>query len=1117
MNQVLLNNADFAALACGSLFFALAALARIPRPAPAPALPGAWLAAFSILHGLFDWSGIAIRSFDDPRFVTLNVGLLALSFLALLEFARRLLAQSRTRWLTQRWLYLALLLATAFEARGGTSDFLDATRLFLGVPAAWFSAIGLFRIAADPPIRAQRIALRTAAFILFVFGTSLGTLSLSSEIATPVPLRIGIQLSGDELRGLLLHAFIACGLCSCLWIITSSSLKEHQERGGKQPPFLISAPMVALLLALVAVWFATDLITRSALHSIRHSLQERAFGITTLLAPAALSDLTGPTAEENQRGRLLADQLLQQAQRATPEVRVLYLFTHRDNELVPIAQSADLADEDENWGELVADFDRFFEQTASPPNSLIHFRDDHIVTTIVPVLAPFGHESIRAALALGLNVSARPYETIVARWRLVGLAAGALLIMFILDFSIRHYQLWISALQLAEAEQRQRRLSDTLEERVVHRTRELAESNAALHREMEKLQEAEIKYRTLADHVPVITYRVDLGERNATTFISPQIKDILGFTPEEWMADPQLWLHVIPEEDRERVHSLIQEHDRTGEPANLEFQMLDRSGRPHWIRCSQRYQRDESGALIHAHGVMMDVTETMQTLQQLRKASERYRLIFDYSPAGLFHYDHSLRITEVNNRFAALLDRPRADLIGADLAALASEEVHATLASALRGGEGYFEGARGFLSLPTDSWISVLAAPLYSDDADDASGFAVVQDLSEQRRIEEERMRTQKLESLGLLAGGIAHDFNNILTAILGNISLARQMAASGSDFRDSLRDAERASFRAQELTRQLLTFAKGGAPVKQLHDIPAVIREAASFTVRGSASHCVYAFAPDTWKAEIDAGQITQILQNLIINADQAMPHGGTITLETKNRRLVENEVPNLQPGPYVEVRVSDTGSGIPDRLLGRIFDPYFTTKTKGTGLGLTMCFSIIQKHGGHILAESTEGQGTTFTFYLPATPEGSAPAAPAAALDMESLRGSARILIMDDERTILELCRRTLQKAGYSVLTAAHGAEALRIYDEETAAGRPIDLAILDMTVPGGMGGSETLSALRERTPHIPALVSSGYAQDDALAEYSKAGFVGAIPKPYRAQDLLAAIARALETKIA
>ncbi len=1114
VTQLFTNNTDLVAFACGSIFLALAALARVSRSVRPPVLPVTCLAVFAALHGLRDWAGVVIRSLDDERLLALDAILLAASFLALLEFARRTFVMTGPKWLQRRWLYLALIAAAlAWGLHSGTQYLHDTARLCLGIPAAGLSALALIRLAYNQDRQIRRNALRTAAFAFFIFGVTIGTLALSSGGAREELIQPYTHLPPAEIRALLLHALIALVLASCLGTLLSSALTENRARITKRTAFFpAGAPLLALLLTLLTTWGATALITRAVHRSIRHSLQERAFGITSMLDPATIEAIDSPDEAEQIQAVLSLSRILNQAQLASQPIYDLFLFAQRDGELVPIAESHTEDDEDaENWELLINELDRFFEKATSAPYARVDLRPDHIFTTIVSAHTPAPGAPV--TLALAMNVSARPHEAALARWRLISLTAGALLVLFILDFSDRHYRLWISAHQIADAERRQRELSLTLEERVASRTRELSDTNAALKREMAKLQEAEIKYRTLADHVPVVTYRVDLGEKSATSFISPQIRDMLGFTAEEWMADPQLWLHVIPPDDRERVRKIVAEHDRTGEPASIEFQMLDREGRPHWVRCNQRYQRDDSGTPILAHGVMMDITETVQTVQRLRESGERYRLIFEYSPAGLFHYDHALRITDLNKRFASLMGKPRSELVGADLAAITTEEVHATLASALRGGEGYFEGARGFLPLSTDSWISLLVAPLSRDGTPDAGGLAIVQDLSEQRRIEEERMRTQKLESLGLLAGGIAHDFNNILTAILGNISLARQMALTGSDFQESLHDAERAAFRAQELTRQLLTFAKGGAPVKQLHDIVAVIREAASFTVRGSASRCVYAFAPDTWKAEIDAGQITQILQNLIINADQAMPHGGSITLATHNRMLVENEVPNLPPGPYVEVRVSDTGTGIPDRLLGRIFDPYFTTKTHGTGLGLTMCFSIIQKHGGHIMAESSEGRGTTFIFYLPAAIGEPAPSQATAPRPIESLHGTARILVMDDERAILELCRRTLQKAGYTVLTANRGEEAIHIYDEEIAAGRTIDLAILDMTVPGGMGGRDAFSALRQRNPKFRALVSSGYTQDDDLAEFGKVGFVGAVPKPYRAEDLLAAIARALQ----
>jgi signal transduction histidine kinase/ActR/RegA family two-component response regulator len=462
-----------------------------------------------------------------------------------------------------------------------------------------------------------------------------------------------------------------------------------------------------------------------------------------------------------------------------------------------------------------------------------------------------------------------------------------------------------------------------------------------------------------------------------------------------------------------------------------------------------------------------------------------------------------------------MLGRQAADLLNTNLAEIAAPHLLVTFKSPLLGGEGYHEGPGAFQTMPLDAWVSIRTTALYGPDKSVIGAIAIVEDLSERRRIEEDRLRVQKLESLGLLAGGLAHDFNNILTSVLGNISLVRSSLPIDSELADTLKDAERAALRARDLTQQLLTFAKGGAPVKKLHDIATLVREAASFTVRGSTCRCVYELDPNTWSAEVDAGQITQVVQNLVIHADQAMPDGGVITLRTANRIVVDGEFPDLPPGRYVEIKVSDIGVGIPEIIRNRIFDPYFTTKKRGSGLGLTMCASIVRKHGGYIGVESTPGRGSVFSVLLPASDVATRSLADTSMYQSSDLSGSERILVMDDEPAILELARRTLTRYGYTALLAEHGERAIQIFDEERAAGRRVDLAILNITVPGGMGGRETLRHLRARDPDLPALVSSGYSQDQVLAQFKDAGFSGIVLKPYRAEELLRAVRITLKVR--
>ena len=411
--------------------------------------------------------------------------------------------------------------------------------------------------------------------------------------------------------------------------------------------------------------------------------------------------------------------------------------------------------------------------------------------------------------------------------------------------------------------------------------------------------------------------------------------------------------------------------------------------------------------------------------------------------------------------------------------------------------------------------LSFSRMPLKNESGEMIGLVVIGRNVTDQHHIEEERIKTQKLESLGLLAGGIAHDFNNILTAVLGNVSMIKQSADGAlPENVDLINEAEQAIVRARELTQQLLTFAKGGLPVKRPANVGQIVAEAARFAVRGSASRLEMHTAADAWAANIDSGQISQVVQNLVLNADQAMPHGGTIDVSVSNIELRPGNRYSLPQGCYVVVSVRDHGVGIPERNRNKIFDPYFTTKPSGNGLGLTTSFSIIKKHGGNISVNSVAGKGSEFSFLLPAMPthvlvEAEAGGSPAGTQH-------ARILLMDDEEAILKISSRMLERSGFQVSISHHGQEAVMLYKEAFEHGTPFDLVILDLTIPGGMGGKETFEQLKEIDPSVKAIVSSGYSMDEIMSRHEMFGFIGIVTKPYHRDDLINAINHALKQTV-
>jgi PAS domain S-box-containing protein len=388
--------------------------------------------------------------------------------------------------------------------------------------------------------------------------------------------------------------------------------------------------------------------------------------------------------------------------------------------------------------------------------------------------------------------------------------------------------------------------------------------------------------------------------------------------------------------------------------------------------------------------------------------------------------------------------------------------------------------------------------------------ICIATDISERKKIEEEMIRAQKLESVGVLAGGIAHDFNNILTAIMGNISLALLDAGSEGKMAHRLKEAEKSCIRARDLTQKLLTFSRGGAPLKRTVDIEGVVRNAAELAVTGSSVKCEFIVGEGVKPVEVDEGQIRQVINNLMANAIEAMPQGGVITVAVENAPL-EREIFHLTPGRYVKISVMDRGVGIPGEHLPKVFDPFFTTKHKRSGLGLAVSYSIVRKHGGAITAHSEPGGGATFAVYLPATEKQELlPLTDPA--ERECPPGRGRILIMDDEEGIRTVAGEMLRLAGYEVEYAVDGGEAISRYLEAKEAARPFDAVIMDLTIPGGMGGREAVTRLLEKAPGARAIVSSGYSDDPIVANFREYGFVGVVAKPYRMHDLCESVRNAI-----
>jgi len=503
----------------------------------------------------------------------------------------------------------------------------------------------------------------------------------------------------------------------------------------------------------------------------------------------------------------------------------------------------------------------------------------------------------------------------------------------------------------------------------------------------------------------------------------------------------------------------------------------------------------------------MELREVKATAA-LRASENRLKLQFDHMPVGCIVWDKDFVVQSWNPAAENIFGYSAAEATGCSAYQLivpkdAESDVKAVWQRLAQGDNAVYSLNKNITkdgALITCEWIN---APFTDSEGKTSGGVSMVQDVTRRLEQEKELLKMEKLESLGVLAGGIAHDFNNILTGIMGNISFAQMFLDSVHKASKPLAEAAKASQRAGELARQLLTFARGGEPVKKVVAVQRIINEAVSLMLRGSNVRGDLHVSDELHAIEADEGQINQVFNNIILNAAQAMPGGGTLTIRADNETLPNENSLALPDGNYVRIAFSDQGSGIADDDLQRIFDPYYSTKSTGTGLGLASAHSIVSRHGGTIAVSSVAGQGTTFTVYLPSTGSAWADQREENVRTTPLGHKSGSILVMDDEEMILELTSEMLDYLGYQAITCADGTEAVSLYKAAMESGHPFSAVIMDLTIPGSMGGKEAAQQILAIDPQACLIVSSGYSNDPIMADFRKYGFCGAVAKPYTAGE--------------
>ena len=572
--------------------------------------------------------------------------------------------------------------------------------------------------------------------------------------------------------------------------------------------------------------------------------------------------------------------------------------------------------------------------------------------------------------------------------------------------------------------------------------------------------------------------------------------------PDTFIPTTEYFWRLIHPDDKEALQRATKETLNNNKPYHVETRVINESGREWVLEGFGVVERDAEGKPLRFAGTVQDITER----KRAEEALQLTRFTVDSAADAVYWLDSKARIVDVNETACKMLGYSREELLGLTVLDIdpgfTADRWTAAWESVRRKGKLTLETihrTKNGQIIP----VEIMAHYLTFGGKEIDCAFA--RDISQRKVVEGELLKTQRLESLGIFAGGIAHDFNNLLQAIMGNVSLAKVLTNPEERVFPLLEEAEKASEQAKELSCRLLTFSKGGEPVRRATFVEKILKESISLSLSGSSVGCELSLPKDLDLVEVDRGQMNQVFNNLLINAKEAMPDGGSVEVSASNVRITGDDNLPLKGGRYVKISVADHGAGIPEKYLPRIFDPYFSTKDrgsdKGMGLGLAICHSIMSKHEGHIGVESREGAGTVFHIYLPAA-EGRDEERPGKESHFAAGRG--RVLFMDDDEGVRKIAGAMLKQLGYEVEFAKNGEEAADAYRRAKKGGRTFDAAILDLTVQGGMGGEKALRRLREIDPEVKAVVSSGYAEDPVMKDFGRYGFADAIAKPYNAKEL-------------
>jgi two-component system, cell cycle sensor histidine kinase and response regulator CckA len=624
---------------------------------------------------------------------------------------------------------------------------------------------------------------------------------------------------------------------------------------------------------------------------------------------------------------------------------------------------------------------------------------------------------------------------------------------------------------------------------VVFRIAGIAEDITERKMVEEWYKEEHNKYESTIKAIPDLLFEVDQyghifdysAPRRELLYTSPQ--NFLGKTVSE----------ILPKQASDIILHAISKASYHGWHRGATYSLDLPNGR-HWFELSISLKGENLFGKDRFITLVRDITERKQTEEKLIKSELQFRLVWEKSFDAMRITDQDGNIILVNDSFCAMVQKTKEELEGKPLTVTYSPEHQFDVLKrnierfSSRTVQPHFERKLKLWN-GVEKWFE-LSNSFLEQEEDEPLLLSIFRDITERKKAESETLRLQNLESLGILAGGIAHDFNNILATILGRVSIVLD-EIKDETLKPDLVAIEKASRRAESLTRRLLTFAKGGRPEKTTINLKKIIDDITKFSLSGSNVSPVFDFK-STLLLEADSNQIAQVIQNIVINAQQAMPDGGTI-------KILTSDFIDDNKKQFIKISIIDEGAGIPKEHIDKIFNPYFTTKKTGSGLGLSVCYSIIKRHEGKIYVNSDLGAGTTFTILLPSVPKEVIAGSDKKNIIQEKLN----ILIMDDEIEIRELLERLLKNLNHNVTSSKEGRETIGLYKKAKESGYPYDLVFMDLTVKGGLGGKETVKILKEYDPTAITIVSSGYS-DDSLLTYKEDGFDGMLKKPYTKNEL-------------